>query len=119
MRFFISFLLTVCFLFSCTNASEEDLINIENPEVITYVEHIKPIIDNNCIICHGNPPASGASISLTTYDEVVSAINSNELIDRISRQPGEAGAMPLGGPRLPQHLIDLMIQWEEEGFVNE
>jgi len=39
------------------------------------------------------------------------------LLDRISREEGASGAMPLGGPRLPQNTIDLIFQWNEDGLL--
>ena len=34
-----------------------------------------------------------------------------------SLQSGEGGFMPLGGSRIPQASIDLIIQWQNEGFA--
>jgi hypothetical protein len=105
-------------LFSCTNVSEDDLIEvIEQPLVVTYNADIKIIIDNNCLNCHIQPPVNGATIPLLIYDNVKNAVENSNLISRISSQSGDAGAMPIGSPRLPQHLIDLIIQWETDGLL--
>lgn len=103
---------------SCTNDSEDDLID-NNPQtnIVTYVDDVGPIIETNCVSCHSDPPVNGAPNSLVNYVEVVNAVVNMDLIDRISRQPGEGGFMPLGGSRLPQNLIDLIEQWEDEGFI--
>lgn len=113
--FYFVFLLII----GCEYASEDDLINseIEQPVLINYNDNIKPIIDNNCVFCHNSPPVNGASTSLITYENVVDGIANNNLINRISAQTGESGAMPLGGPRLPQNLIDLVKQWQEDGLL--
>jgi len=117
----ISFIVTITFSFlilSCTNASESDLIDQVDPEiVITYTEHIKPIFDSNCIACHSNPAINGAGVPLTTFSQVQSSIENTNLIDRINKQSGEGGFMPLGGSRMPQASIDLIIQWQSEGFI--
>jgi hypothetical protein len=42
-------------------------LNAQNP--ITYFDHIKPILDNNCVICHR--PGQTAPFSLQTYEEVI------------------------------------------------
>ena len=112
------FSITLAFLIiSCTNASENDLIDQIDPEqVITYSEHIKPIFDSNCVACHSNPAINGAGVPLTTLSEVQSSIENTDLIERINRQSGEGGFMPLGGSRIPQASIDLIIQWQSEGF---
>jgi mono/diheme cytochrome c family protein len=116
-RFIFAFAIGILLL-SCTNTSESDLIEqIEPEDVITYTEHIKPIYDNNCINCHSNPAINGASMPFTTLSELRNSIENTDHIDRINRQPGEGGFMPLGGTRLPQVSIDLIVQWQTEGFA--
>lgn len=104
-------------LFNCANDSEDDLIDPNAlPAIVNYVDHIKPIIDNNCIGCHSNPPVNGAPISLTTYQNVKSAVQNNHLISKINGNgPGER--MPLGGQKLPQRTIDLITKWETDGLL--
>ena len=113
------FLVPLCLIIlSCTNTSEKDLIEqIDPTEPITYSEHIKPVFDSNCINCHSSPAINGAGVSLTTYSNVKNSIENTNLIDRINWQPGQPGFMPQAGSRLPQNLIDLIIQWQSEGFV--
>ncbi|WP_298894421.1 hypothetical protein [uncultured Psychroserpens sp.] len=111
----------ICILicFSCSNTSEEDLIDATPiPTTVTYIDNVKSIIDNNCISCHSNPPINGAPISLVTFDNVKSAVENNGLIDRISSND-QGFLMPFGGPRLPQTLIDLVVQWEADGLLEE
>mgnify|MGYP000663100911 CR=1 FL=1 len=93
------------------------LVALQIDPSIDRVEKIKPIFDSNCISCHSSPPINGSGISLTTYNSVKSSIENTNLIDRINWQPGQSGFMPLGGSRLPQNLIDLIIQWQLEGFI--
>ena len=106
-------------LASCTNDSTIDLLEpIPEEEVINYEIHIKPIMTNNCTNCHSNPPQNGAPMHLTTYNSVKNAVENQELIERlISTQPGYM--MPIGGQNLPQNLIDIIIQWEAEGFLEQ
>ena len=115
-------ILFCCFLtllLHCTSVSEDDLIeDIQPINNITYNINVKPIIDNNCILCHSNPPENGAPMSLLTYVSVKEAIENRNLIERISTN--DLGIlMPFGGPRLPQNLIDTIIQWETEGLLEE
>lgn len=110
---------TVCFIqFSCTNVSEDDLIDATPlPVKVTYIDNVKSIIDNNCISCHNNPPTNGAPMSLLLYDNVKDAIKNRNLIGRIS---GTSGAlMPQGGQKLPQNVIDIIIQWETDGLLEQ
>ena len=120
MKKFSCFLvITSSILFtSCENSSEIDLI--EQPpltENITYTEHIKPIIDANCVACHSNPAVGGASVPMTNYSQVKNVFENTDALDRMNRQPGESGFMPKYGSRLPQVSIDLVEQWMNEGYL--
>ncbi|MGX7666846.1 c-type cytochrome [Flavobacterium pedocola] len=110
-------LLTASFitLTSCSSDSESDLYG-EIPEQITYNNTVKAIINNNCIMCHNQPPVNGAPMPLINYDFVKAAIISRGLIDRISRPQGAPGMMPNGGTRLPQSEIDKIIAWKNANY---
>jgi len=117
------FILLAGFLLSgCSNNTIDDLVEMQQDdddggmELVVYGD-IQPIINNNCIICHSNPPQNGAPMPLMTFDDVVNAVNNRGLLNRISRNEGESGLMPLGGPRLPQNAIDLFVQWEADGLL--
>ena len=100
---------------SCTNDSQDDLIEqMQTPQLVTYTNSVKGTIDNNCISCHASTPVNGAPYSLVSYDDVKNNVAS--IINRISRQEGESGLMPAGGPRLPQNLIDDVVQWQSDGL---
>lgn len=103
-------------LFGCESNTYEDLQ--EDSEVtgpVTYEQHIKPIINANCLSCHG---AGGVSSfrPLGTYTELKDAVQNTDLLDRIQRQNGEPGQMPQTG-RMPQDRIDLILQWNSEGLM--
>ncbi|WGD34951.1 hypothetical protein [Olleya sp. YS] len=105
-------------IFSCSNNSEDDLIDttpIPEGQKVTYTADIKSIMDNNCTSCHSNPPVNGAPNSLMTFQDVSN--QANTVLNRISLQSGEGGAMPLGAPRLPQASIDLFQQWIDDGLL--
>jgi hypothetical protein len=117
--FLITLLSLTMLIISCTSASEDDLINTTPmPEVITYEANVKSIIGNNCIVCHSNPPQNGAPMPLVFYENVKEAVENRNLIGRISSED-PSFLMPLGGPRLPQNLIDIIIQWNEDGLIKE
>lgn len=101
---------------SCTTDSLSDLEEQTNISEITYTSTVKSIMDNNCIVCHGNVPTNGAPMSLTTYENVKDAVLNRNLLDRISRSEGTSGAMPLGGPRLPQNDINAISAWIDADF---
>lgn len=112
--------MTSLFLASCTNESTSDLIDINPIEGdITYTNTIRSIINNNCVRCHAAVPTNGAPMSLTTYEDVRDAVlrsGSRGIINRITRNTGDALLMPQGGPKLPQPIIDQIIQWEAAGL---
>lgn len=109
--------LTVFITFNCANDSEDDLIDSNSlPTTVNYIDHVKPIIDNNCISCHTNPPINGATIPLLTYQNVKSAVQNNHLISKINGN-GPGSQMPLGGQKLPQYAIDLITKWETDGLL--
>lgn len=117
-KYLLSTILFVLIFTSCTNNSPEDLI--ENTQIIgqlRYNQNIKPIIDNNCISCHGVVPTNGAPISLVNYTQVKDSYLNNGLLDRIQRQNGDGLLMPQGGPRLPQNTIDVFVQWNADGLL--
>lgn len=104
------------FIVGCTSDSTEDLIDNTPVVNVTYTGNVKSIIDNNCIMCHTNPPENGAPMPLLTYENVKQAVQERGLLDRISRAQGADGMMPFGGQRLPQNVIDILVQWNEEGL---
>lgn len=110
----ISFLIV-----SCSTSTYDDIEEIQEEnqgELVTYQE-IASIFENNCTVCHSNPPQNGAPMALTNFSEVKDAVEDRGLLDRISREEGEQGLMPLGGPRLPQQQIDLIMQWNIDGLL--
>lgn len=107
-------------LWGCSNNTQDDLEpiipEVEAEEQVTYSD-VKFIFDNSCVVCHSNPPQNGAPMSLDSYLAARDAVLNRGLLDRVSREEGADGLMPLGGPRLPQQTIDLLIQWSEDGLL--
>ncbi len=108
---------TILFSISCSNNSEDDLIEPIVLKTTKYIQDVKPIIDNNCISCHGATPSNGTSVSLVTYAQVKDAVQNRGLLERISRVQGASGMMPNLGTRLPQSTIDLIIDWNTDGLL--
>lgn len=51
---------------------------------ITYTLHISPIVQSNCLGCHSGGSPSGG-VPLSTYADVVYAVNNNHLIQSVNR----------------------------------
>ena len=105
---------------SCTWRKESDMVK---PVVdtskgpVTYTRDIAPIFAQYCISCHG-PGGVEASIDFTTYDQVklfTESDNSQGVMDRIKRDPGDPLLMPQGGPKLSQAIIDKIQAWKDTG----
>lgn len=107
-------------LSSCTaNTLDDVFVPVEidpGGEPVTY-QDVRFVFENICTQCHSNPTQNGAPMPLVTYENVRDAVLNRPLLDRISREEGASGAMPLGGPRLPQNTIDLIFQWNEDGLL--
>ena len=118
-RGFLFTLGTFIFLNACTSHTFEDISepmqNIPDEENVTF-EDVRFVFENICQACHSNPPQNGAPMPLVTYDNVRDAVLNRGLLDRISREEGASGLMPLGGPRLPPETIDLIMQWNADGL---
>ncbi len=102
---------------SCENDSESDLINVTPVNLVTY-DNVKNIIDNNCILCHNDPPTNFAPMPLLTFEQVKDAVDNRNLVDRVSSTDINF-LMPSGGPRLPQPSIDIIIQWRNDGLLEQ
>ena len=109
----ILFAMIIVLSYSCSSDSEDTLMPLSQNK-ITYTQNVKPIIDSNCIVCHNNPPVNGAPFSLLTYGDVSS--RASQVLTAISRQNGEARAMPPSG-RLSQSTIDIIDQWISDGLL--
>ena len=102
---------------NCTNDSTNDLIDSTPISGnVTYLQNVKPIIDNKCLQCHGSVPTNGAPMSLVTYENVKDAVLNLGLIDRIIRNEGDDLLMPQGGPKLLQNQIEAINLWQSQGL---
>lgn len=115
---FLLLLFSLLIVAGCTSHTYEDVEEemMPLPDVVTFQE-VRFIIDNACLQCHSNPPQNGAPMSLDGFESVKDAVLNRNLLNRVSRAEGESGLMPLGGPRLPQSNIDLLIQWQVDGLL--
>jgi hypothetical protein len=110
----IAYIITSAVLFvACESRTYEEISdNTPIPEVVTYTKDVKPIVDNNCIVCHS--PGGAASFQpWTSYDQVKGHID--DILDRIQRPAGDPLKMPKGGA-LSQPQINIFIKWKADGL---
>ncbi|PZR39876.1 MAG: hypothetical protein DI538_05660 [Azospira oryzae] len=86
--------------------------------VITYTNHIAPILRTNCGTsnsCHGRNNTSGYDLS--AYAGVNSATASGKLINSIN-WTGNAVRMPENGPKMNSCNIIKIQKWIDAGALN-
>ena len=81
----------------------------------SFVDCIKPIIDNHCMMCHSAGSADG---DLSTYESLRDFTVYGDLIGRISANENDPLFMPLGNQKLSQIEIDILIKWKDNGAPN-
>jgi mono/diheme cytochrome c family protein len=80
-----------------------------SPEAITYTSHIKSVIDNNCIICHGHM----GGVTLETYAQVKAQADAGRILARAINGSGN-GPMPPSG-LMAQTTLDTLQMWLDQG----
>ncbi len=113
----------------CFNCSSSDDSTDPNPDpdpqanpipnkTTTYNADIKAIVDAQCIQCHTIPLDEGAPFPMRNYQEVIDAINDDwDVFGRVSTT-NQFNVMPPDG-RLPQASVDLFLDWEADGLLEE
>ena len=112
MRYSLFFLLII--LCSCTY-NELDPISDCDSDNPSFAICVKPIIDNNCLGCHSESSLNG---DLSSYESIQEYIINQDLLDRVQRNINEIGFMPLGGNKLDDKQIDILIKWRNNGAPN-
>ena len=84
----------------------------DNP---TFLDCVQPIIDHHCLGCHSSASANG---DLSNYDVISSSIMNGDLIDRVQRNEGELGFMPMGANQLNELDIQILMKWKNNGAPN-
>lgn len=113
---YILFPIMLAALASCESTTYEEIQdNTPIEGNVTYNANVKAIIEANCISCH-NAGGTASFRPLGTYAEVVDAVQNAGLLNRIQLQNSEAGVMPQSG-RMAQGTIDIILQWNEDGLL--
>lgn len=110
MKKLLPFVFTISFLVACSGSDDAGTTPPDEP--VTYQADIRPIMQNHCVSCHGNPTANGAPMGLTTYLEVKDAVENRFLIDRIN---DTNNPMPESG-LLPIATRALIEKWVNQGM---
>ena len=82
---------------------------------VTYTKDIESIIQNSCSPCH--IAGKGKAETLSTYE--AAKAHADEMIERIQRNPGDKGFMPMRHPKLPDSTIQVFVRWKETGLAEK
>jgi hypothetical protein len=93
-------------------ASFPDIFTIVASEVITFSNHMKPLMQATCNPCHVF--AGGALTNYTDYNTTKSRVN--WILDRVKKSPSATGYMPQGKPPLTAAQIGLIDEWVAQGL---
>jgi mono/diheme cytochrome c family protein len=103
---------------SCAYDSREEINALEpcNTTFVTFQLTIRPILNNNCIVCHsGESPANG--LDYTKYSDVLMVASDGRLVGAINHRAGFE-PMPRFAPKLPSCEIQKIEKWVNEGALN-
>jgi hypothetical protein len=112
-------LLLVAGLQACYYDNEHDLYPVVpgngcDTATVSYAATIQPIMQTRCVSCHSGGFPSGG-LGLTTHAEVAGSVD--RIIDRITRNEGDALLMPQGA-KMDACRIDQIIAWANQGALN-
>lgn len=96
---------------------------------VSFADEVAPILNANCIKCHGGPQESGgpvleAGLNLTSYENVMigsefgTVVEAGNADDSILLQLIEDGDMPEEGDKLSDEDIATIRTWITEGAEN-
>ena len=83
------------------------------PALVTYTDHIAPLLQKNCGSCH-NPSQREQNLNLLDYAEAKGRADTRQLLGVVSHTPGYP-QMPQGGAKLSKCDIELIRAWTEAG----
>ncbi len=110
-------------LVSCYKDKEEllypDMAACDTASVISYTNHIVPIVSNYCYACHGNSNylSAGGNLNLEGYANISIPIQDGALIKSINHVSG-VSSMPKNSPKLSSCKIKMIQDWVNQGFPN-
>jgi hypothetical protein len=81
-----------------------------------YNLNIKPVIENNCLICHSQAANQG-NVVLEGHANLANYASTGQLLGAIRHEPGFS-PMPKGGGKLNDCDISLIEKWVAAGTPN-
>lgn len=79
---------------------------------LTYLLNVKPLMEMNCTPCHF--PPKGNKKAYDNYLAVKGDIDA--ILERVNKNPGERGFMPMKHPKLSDSSIAVLVKWKNDGL---
>jgi hypothetical protein len=100
-------------------------LDAAEPEVVNFEEHVKPILREHCLKCHGEDEQK-ADLNLQTHASalkggsggpaVVAGRSSQSLLFKSITDPDDGARMPPKKPMIPQAQITVIQRWIDAGL---
>jgi hypothetical protein len=122
IKFFTITLFFVFLIVACYYDSEENLYpQLESncdTTIFTFSGAVKPILRDNCYLCHSNANSGfGNNIKLEDFNDVKVMVDNGKLIGSITHQGGFS-RMPKDGAKLSDCKIKLIQKWIDNNALN-
>lgn len=116
--------LIVCLLTASPVLADERTV-ADDGDVISYEDHIKPILRQHCLKCHGNDKQE-ADINLQAYAALLRGGSSGKIVEagrssqsllfKAITNPDDDARMPPNSPPIPEERIALIRKWIDSGL---
>lgn len=84
---------------------------------VTFSGSVQPIINNNCVSCHGSSNPSGG-ISLVDYNTVKASVDGGRFVGAIEQLQGFSPMPKIAGVKLSECNIGIINKWINQGMPN-
>jgi hypothetical protein len=108
--FICAALVTICL--SCSKDKVPVLIDPNCADNVSFSQDVWPIISENCAGCHG----VGNSTGYVFTNHTTVSLNANAIVGSMRNEGFQL--MPIGGPALPDSLIQKINCWIQQGAPN-
>ena len=106
--------------YSCKKGSQDVLSGGATCDTVamSYSTNVVPILQENCYTCHGNGNTAGSGgILLEGYSNLKVYATNGQLVGNVTHAPGYV-PMPYGLPKLPNCEVNTIVDWVNNGALN-